>query len=97
MAAREAFERARELAPHDAQAQVALADLFNVFPNPTTDVLRWNGVAVDRIRVIDTQGRVRLETTNAVGSLDLSSLENGVFMVVIEADGQRAVKSVLKH
>ena len=77
--------------------QVALADLFNVFPNPTTDVLRWNGVAVDRIRVIDTQGRVRLETTNAVGSLDLSSLENGVFMVVIEADGQRAVKSVLKH
>ena len=77
--------------------QVALADLFNVFPNPTTDLLRWNGVAVDRIRVIDTQGRVRLETTNAVGSLDLSSLENGVFMVVIEADGQRAVKSVLKH
>ena len=47
--------------------------------------------------MIDTQGRVRLETTNAVGSLDLSSLENGVFMVVIEADGQRAVKSVLKH
>ncbi|RPG81777.1 MAG: T9SS C-terminal target domain-containing protein [Crocinitomicaceae bacterium TMED114] len=77
--------------------QVALADLFNVFPNPTTDVLRWNGVAVDRIRVIDTQGRVRLETTNAVGSLDLSSLENGVFMVVIEAEGQRAVKSVLKR
>jgi uncharacterized surface protein with fasciclin (FAS1) repeats len=77
--------------------QVALADLFNVYPNPTTDVLRWNGVAVDRIRVIDTQGRVRLETTNAVGSLDLSSLENGVFMVVIEAEGQRAVKSVLKH
>ena len=76
---------------------VSLSSLFEVYPNPTTDVLRWNGIAVDRIQVLDAQGRVRIQTSNPANSIDLSSLENGVFMVVIEAEGQRAVKSVLKH
>ena len=29
--------------------------------------------------------------------VDLSALEAGMFFVVIEADGERLVKSVLKH
>lgn len=76
---------------------VNLSSLFEVYPNPTTDVLRWNGIAVDRIQVLDAQGRVRIQTSNPANSIDLSALESGVFMVVIEAEGQRAVKSVLKH
>ena len=76
---------------------VNLSDLFEVYPNPTTDLLRWNGIAVDRIQVLHAQGRVRMDTTNTSNSIDLSTLESGVFMVVIEAEGQRAVKSVLKH
>ena len=76
---------------------VNLSDLFELYPNPTTDLLRWNGIAVDRIQVLDAQGRVRMDTTNPSNSIDLSTLESGVFMVVIEAEGQRAVKSVLKH
>ena len=76
---------------------VNLSDLFEVYPNPTTDLLRWNGIEVDRIQVLDAQGRVRMDTTNPSNSIDLSTLESGVFMVVIEAEGQRAVKSVLKH
>ena len=76
---------------------VNLSSLFEVYPNPTTDVLRWNGIAVDRIQVLDAQGRVRIQTSNPANCIDLSALESGVFMVVIEAEGQRAVKSVLKH
>ncbi len=76
---------------------VNLSDLFEVYPNPTTDLIRWNGIAVDRIQVLDAQGRVRMDTTNPSNSIDLSALESGVFMIVIQAEGQRAVKSVLKH
>ena len=76
---------------------VTLSDLFEVYPNPTTDLIRWNGIAVDRIQVLDAQGRVRMDTTNPSNSIDLSALESGVFMIVIQAEGQRAVKSVLKH
>ena len=77
--------------------QVDLADLFEVYPNPTTDALRWGNVQVDRLQVRDAAGRIVIETTNPAGMLDLSSLDNGRYMVVIEADGQRAVKTVIKQ
>ncbi len=77
--------------------QVELTELFNVYPNPTVDAIRWHGVQVDRLQVVDAQGRTRIETTNPTNTIDLSSLESGLFYLVIESDGQRAVKSVLKH
>ena len=77
--------------------QVDLADLFEVYPNPTTDALRWGNVQVDRLQVRDAAGRIVIETTNPAGMLDLSNLDNGRYMIVIEADGQRAVKSVIKQ
>ena len=76
---------------------VDLNALFEVYPNPTTDAIRWNGMQVDRLEVIDTQGRIRIATTNPGHMVDLSTLEAGMFFVVIEADGERLVKSVLKH
>ena len=76
---------------------VDLNALFEVYPNPTTDAIRWNGMQVDRLEVIDTQGRIRIATTNPGNMVDLSTLEAGMFFVVIEADGERLVKSVLKH
>ena len=77
--------------------QINLADLFNVYPNPTADAIRWNGVQVDRLQVVDAEGRTRMETTNPINTIDLSSLESGLFFLVIEAEGQRTVKSVLKQ
>ena len=77
--------------------QVNLSDLFNVYPNPTVDAVRWNGIQVDRLKVVDAEGRTRIETTNPVNTIDLSSLESGLFFLVIEAEGQRTVKSVLKQ
>lgn len=77
--------------------QVNLADLFNVYPNPTVGAVRWNGVQVDRLQVVDAEGRTRIETTNPINTIDLSSLESGLFFLVIEAEGQRTVKSVLKQ
>lgn len=77
--------------------QVNLADLFNVYPNPTVDAVRWNGVQVDRLQVVDVEGRTRMETTNPINTIDLSNLESGLFFLVIEAEGQRTVKSVLKQ
>ena len=76
---------------------VDLSTLFEVYPNPTTDAIRWNGTQVDRLEVIDAQGRTRIATTNPGNMVDLSALETGMFFIVIEADGERLVKSVLKH
>ena len=74
-----------------------LGSLFEVYPNPTTDALRWGNVQVDRLQVLDANGRICFETTNPGGMLDMSAFDSGRYMVVIEADGQRAVKAVVKQ
>ncbi len=77
--------------------QVELGSLFEVYPNPTTDALRWGNVQVDRLQVLDASGRICFDTTNPGGMLDMSNFDSGRYMVVIEADGQRAVKAVVKQ
>ncbi len=77
--------------------QIDLGSLFEVYPNPTTDALRWGNVQVDRLQVLDAHGRICLDTTNPGGMLDMSGFNSGRYMVVIEADGQRAVKAVVKQ
>ena len=76
---------------------VDLSTLFRLYPNPTTDAIRWSGAQIERLEVVDAQGRTRMATTNPGNMVDLSALEAGMFFVVIEADGERLVKSVLKH
>ena len=71
---------------------VDLGSLFEVYPNPTTDALRWGTLKVDRLQVLDASGRICFETTNPNGMLDMSAFDSGRYMVVIEAEGQRAVK-----
>ena len=77
--------------------QIELGSLFEVYPNPTTDALRWGNVQVDRLQVLDANGRICLDTTNPGGMLDMSGFDSGRYLVVIEADGQRAVKAVVKQ
>lgn len=77
--------------------QVDLGTLFEVYPNPTTDVLRWGAMQVERLQVLDANGRLCFETTNPTGVLDMSRFDNGRYVVVIEAEGQRAVKAVIKQ
>ena len=76
---------------------VDLGSLFEVYPNPTTDALRWGTLKVDRLQVLDASGRICFETTNPNGMLDMSAFDSGRYMVVIEAEGQRAVKAVVKQ
>ena len=77
--------------------QVDLASLFEVYPNPTTDALRWGALKVDRLQVLDANGRLCFETTNPAGVLDMSAFDSGRYTVVIESEGQRATKAVIKQ
>ena len=49
------------------------------------------------LQVLDASGRICFDTTNPGGMLDMSNFDSGRYMVVIEADGQRAVKAVVKQ
>ena len=66
----------------------------NVFPNPATDILNIEGEGIQKVEVIDINGRTVI-TTNET-SLNISALASGVYMVrVIAAEGihtERVVK-----
>lgn len=75
---------------------------LEVWPNPVVDgQLRLDngGASGDiQLRLVDALGRTRLRTTVASQTqrtLDLSSLENGMYLLEGDQDGQRAARKLL--
>jgi bilirubin oxidase len=67
---------------------LVLADCVRVYPNPTTDMLRYTlateGELVD-IRIINNSGQVVYKQDNSeVGQFDVSFLENGSYHILIK-------------
>jgi len=67
---------------------------YTIYPNPATDKLRLNfgtELKTATISILDLQGRSLLSQTAAntqVESLDISSLNNGIYFVRVIADGK---------
>ncbi len=76
--------------------------LFNVFPNPVTDMITVD-INVDEevlVRLYDLQGCLLYETCGAEGYVKLPAqgLSNGVYIVVVAgADWQQAQRIVVKR
>lgn len=77
-----------------------VAPTFTMFPNPTKDLvtLRADGV-ISSIMVTDVLGKVvqnlgSLNSRNEI--IDLSSFENGIYLIDVEIDGQVFTQKVIK-
>ncbi len=67
-----------------------------VYPNPANDVLNINGEGIQQVNLIDINGRTVMSAAKA-GSLNISSLATGVYMVrVITTTGVSTQKIVKK-
>jgi len=60
--------------------------VFYVYPNPTSSIIYWNEKA--NVRVMDATGRLLL-SESVVAYIDLSTLRQGVYMVILD-DGSIA-------
>ena len=75
-------------------------NMFSVYPNPTKNIFTVESEAlIESIRVTDILGKT-IYTSATVNSerhqIDLSSYENGIYMVDVEIQGQIFTKKVLK-
>ena len=64
-------------------------EIFKLFPNPVHSNLTINGPLIERLQVLDISGKVIIHKEllkTAVVNLDVSTLENGVYFVVIETE-----------
>jgi len=57
--------------------------LLNLFPNPTTGLIQFEGIREASISLMDSQGRILLETVYEGKPLDISALPTGVYVVKV--------------
>jgi hypothetical protein len=62
---------------------------LNVYPNPTSTILNIDGMhATDKIQLLDLQGKIVLTGNQQSKSLDISSLDKGVYLLRVTRDGK---------
>ena len=76
--------------------------LFDVFPNPSTDQIRFNwntenGETEGIIRLIDNTGRVVSQIPQLVPSIEISHLPAGIYNIEVITQDRRAVKRITKQ
>lgn len=77
----------------------AMQSASMVYPNPATDNLYIQTAVGSTVRVMDIQGRtIHSEVSNAAElNLNISDWTNGVYMVMIENNGELDTHKVVKH
>jgi hypothetical protein len=72
-----------------------------VYPNPTTGLVRINGIAETGaiIQIFDMNGKLLQTVTDyqAMQNLDLSELEGNMFILQISSESKTAQKRVVKY
>ena len=60
-----------------------------VYPNPTSSILNLEGLhAADKIQLLDLQGKLILSGNQQSKSLDISTLEKGVYLLRVSREGK---------
>ncbi len=68
-----------------------------LYPNPVRDVLMIDLTGVESVSVIDALGKVCLHKTGSLSQLNMSSLETGLYTVLIKTDKALISSRVLKE
>ncbi len=82
-------------------ATVGIKDLkelgIEIFPNPTSGIINFKGNAIDRIEVIDVNGKsLQIETT-ATNTLDISDFPSGIYFLKINVEDQIVTARMIKE
>jgi len=73
-------------------------DDIEIAPNPTIDALSIiSKKPIDRILIFDLNGQLLIEQFKPKISLSVSSLASGMYLVMIDCEGKRVVKKLVKH
>lgn len=77
------------------------ADLFTLYPNPTTGLVRINGISETggTIRIYDINGKLLQTVTDyqAMQAIDLKDLDGNLFILRIQSGSKTAQKRVVKY
>lgn len=78
--------------------EVAFADLFEVYPSVTTDLVYINATTeISKVEVYSTTGQLVLSTDQVNNTIDISNLNNGLYAVYVYSGDIVASTKVIKQ
>lgn len=82
--------------PYSSLVEIEASN-FTILPNPVHDILeiRMENETPERIRILDSQGRLLLNTYEA--SISVSTFKSGVYLVQVLANGSWSQRRFVKH
>lgn len=69
---------------------------FKIYPNPTQDSINFDTTLDCQVTLFDTNGRVMLKDKNKIHSIDLSSLNSGVYFLRIQNNEIDTTRKIIK-
>lgn len=78
--------------------ETVLDDQLIIYPNPAADLVHVklnSGEKIESVRIVDLNGALVLETT--ASEIDLSKLNKGVYLAVVQCNGQVIKKLLVKQ
>lgn len=78
----------------------SVSNAISLYPNPATNLLtieNKNDLQINSISIADTNGRNVFETKNAVSTVDVSNLSNGIYFVRLATDAGIVTKKLVKE
>ena len=74
---------------------------FSIYPNPSNDVLNienTNFENIDSIKIMDLNGRLikHIDSIGHITQLNISDFSNGIYTVVLKADGKETIEKFIK-
>lgn len=75
-----------------------ISNSFNIYPNPVRDTLYISGETDDilGIKIISTDGHILISQNEYVGGIDVTSLENNVYIIAISTQNGVIYKKFIK-
>ena len=74
-------------------------NLFNIYPNPTFNNLTIEGIANTLVEIVDLNGKI-IKTINVLTTkvlIDLSQLNNGIYIIKAKSEKNIIVKKIIKQ
>ncbi|MEA4975640.1 MAG: RICIN domain-containing protein [Paludibacter sp.] len=86
---------AEEISGTDTQLAESL---FNVYPRLVSELLTIESPLGDvAVKIVDVNGRVVMQRQHISGSVDVSGLSAGMYVVIMEAGGERGFVKIVKR
>ena len=71
-----------------------------IYPNPVSNLLkirRTNAIKINTIKVLDTQGKLIFKEDNNFNQIDLSNLNQGLYIIIFETDNSTFSRKIIKN